>query len=360
VYVSGSEGGWIATVKYDPQGSLVWVARYPGFSRGLAVDASGNVWVIGVSSGDNYFDWIIINYFPNGYLHWWVDYDDPWHHDDMPRALVVDRSGHCYVTGLAGNAGGDYDFLTIKYGPDGRTIWQARYSDPLTSGYGAHGVGLDIFGNVYVTGTGTGGDSEERRGFATLKYDANGRQLWVSRLLGTHYDGSGFFVDAAGNTYITASLGTSTGDPQPVVLRHDPRGSLLWASEFPLKGRWGFIDKLAVDRNHSVYATGIAGADLVTMKSTQPSVDGKPVILLAPQDRVVRAGGWSTLAVFASGRGRLNYQWYIEEAPIPNATNAVLAIRNASAASAGFYSVTVSNQRGAVHSPDARVSVSGL
>ena len=36
-----------ATIKYDPDGKLVWVARYAGYALDIAVDRSGNVYVAG-------------------------------------------------------------------------------------------------------------------------------------------------------------------------------------------------------------------------------------------------------------------------------------------------------------------------
>ncbi len=58
-----------ATIRYDPDGNLVWVARYDGpdndhdGAAALAVDGSGNVYVAGHSSGgETAEDYVTIKY----------------------------------------------------------------------------------------------------------------------------------------------------------------------------------------------------------------------------------------------------------------------------------------------------------
>ena len=60
--------------------------------------------------------------------------------------------------------------------------WVARYTGISNSYNEALSIAVDGSGNVYVTGVSYGGDTGED--FATVKYDANGNELWVRRYNG--------------------------------------------------------------------------------------------------------------------------------------------------------------------------------
>ncbi len=109
--------------------------------------------------------------------------------DSEPKAVTVDRAGNIFITGLVQTLHNDVDFLTLKYGPDGRLLWRARYNGPGNDVDRAYSIAVDDEGSVYVTG-----DSDNGKGngltrlagtdFATVKYDRNGNQLWVARYNG--------------------------------------------------------------------------------------------------------------------------------------------------------------------------------
>jgi len=112
------------------------------------------------------------------------------------------------------------DYATIKYDSNGNELWVSRYNG---SGYNiddARTLVVDDAGNVYVTG---GSRSDRGNGvredYATVKYDNNGNQLWVIRYGGPG-DGdntaNAIAVDGEGNVYVT---GRSTGSNGEIPLR---------------------------------------------------------------------------------------------------------------------------------------------
>jgi hypothetical protein len=81
---------------------------------------------------------------------------------DYASALAIDSAGNLYVTGSID------DFATIKYDANGNQLWVARYNG-LGNGYDvASVIVLDPVGNVYVTGASDG--SGTGFGYATVKY----------------------------------------------------------------------------------------------------------------------------------------------------------------------------------------------
>ena len=68
-------------------------------------------------------------------------------------------------------------------------------------------------------------------------------------------------------------------------------------------------------------------------------------------------GTAGSFAVTATGAQPLRYQWKKGDNAIPGATNSSYSIPNAQLVNEGFYSVTVSNNSGAVFSRSARLNV---
>jgi hypothetical protein len=82
-----------------------------------------------------------------------------------------------------------------------------------------------------------------------------------------------------------------------------------------------------------------------------------PVISSQPAPIALAPGGSGQLAVVAEGSSPLSYQWSRGGVPVAGATNAALPLANATAETAGSYTVAVSNRAGTVTSVPAAVTV---
>ena len=94
-----------------------------------------------------------------------------------------------------------------------------------------------------------------------------------------------------------------------------------------------------------------------TLTVTNPPAETPPAITLHPQSQTVNAGSNVTFAVAAIGSLPLSWQWFLNDAPIVNATNALLALTNVTAANAGNYFAIVSNPFGSATSAVAILNV---
>jgi hypothetical protein len=87
---------------------------------------------------------------------------------DWRVSLAVDASGSVYVTGSSYSASTEYDYATIKYGPNGNLLWVKHYNGPIAQITNhTNSLTVDSFGNVYVTGYSYGNGIYD---YATVKY----------------------------------------------------------------------------------------------------------------------------------------------------------------------------------------------
>jgi len=249
------------------QVDTAWVRRYNGGiddgARALTVDQDRNVYVTGFSrGGSSYEDYVTIKYAPNGDTLWLRRYNGPGDYLDVAIALVVDKTGNVYVTGKSGRIGGpypNYDYGTIKYAPNGDTLWVRQYNGPGNDDDEPFALAVDDSGNVYVTGTSIGVGTYYD--CATIKYSPTGDVLWVSRYNGpgNYYDeGRALAVDQSGNVCVTgrtATLGYNINDY--VTIKYSSSGDTLWVR--PYNGPENGSDaaySLEIDDSGNVYVTG--------------------------------------------------------------------------------------------------------
>ncbi|MCU7549946.1 SBBP repeat-containing protein [Chitinophagaceae bacterium LB-8] len=246
-----------------------WVARYNGPANGsdlarshsLAVDVSGHVYVTGASEGvGTSVDYATIKYDAAGNVVWIKRYDGPGNSTDAANALVTDAAGNVYVTGSSIGIGTSSDYATVKYDAQGNEVWVRRYNGPGNADDVANSLAVDVNGNVYVTGWSPGFGTNYD--YATIKYDAAGNEVWVKRYNGpvSDLDAATFLaVDGSGNVYVT---GYGYGDGtflDYATIKYDAAGNEVWVKRY--HGTGSIMDQafeVAVDAKGDVYVTGIS------------------------------------------------------------------------------------------------------
>jgi hypothetical protein len=210
---------------------------------------------------------------------------------DQTFAIAVDASNNVCVSGYTIHPGNDTDFLTLKYGSDGRALWTNLY-DGLTHGvdYGRL-LATDAEGNVFVSGE----DSYNFAGHfdvATIKYSAQGVPVWTNRFnfSGTNQNTpSGLFADAAGNAYVTIYT-YGPAEPGYIVLKYRSDGLPVWTNYY--KAAPNSSDSaadIAVDEVGNVFVTGGSAAQQV------PS--GMLTLKYASDGNAIWTNGYSALSV---------------------------------------------------------------
>jgi len=266
----------LAKVGFAVEPTEEWVARYDGPERGvdgamdIGVDGAGNICVTGRSYVEGFGgDYVTIKYDAEGNEIWVVTYNGPADADDLAEALAIDASNNIYVTGTSHGGATGEDYTTIKYDADGNELWVARYDGPPSAGDSGVDIAVDSSGNVYVTGRSEGEGTQED--YATIKYDTSGTELWVAR-----YNGPGssddaatsLTVDTSGNVYVTGASDEYGVEADYATIKYAPNGDVLWVARHEAAGGSdgsGGRD-LAVDEFGNVFVTGCSEREYVTVK----------------------------------------------------------------------------------------------
>jgi beta-propeller repeat-containing protein len=257
--------------------------------RGIAVDASGNAYVTGVTYSANFpttagafqpafgnSDAFVTKLNSTGSALVYSTYLGGGSGFDGGLGIVVDAAGNAYVTGETISTdfpttpgafqpayGGNSDAFMTKLNSTGSGLVYSTYlgGSDIEAGLG---VAVDVLSNAYVTGltwssdfpttpgafqATSGGGSNDA--FVT-KLDPTGAALVYSTYLGgSGFDlGLGIVVDAAGNAYVTGET-VSTGFPTTP-------GAFQPAFAGP--GRDAFVTKLDLTGSGLVYSTYLGGS----------------------------------------------------------------------------------------------------
>lgn len=233
VYAGGSDA---FVAKLDSDGVLAWNSFLGGIGcgavdndrgSGIAVDVNGNVYATGYSEcawGDPISPWtadihaFVAKLNTNGDLLWSTFLGG--------SGIAVDAGGNVYVTGASSGTWGSpirpwtkgSDAFAAKLNTNGALVWNTFLGGAASDGGVGIAVGAD--GKVYVTGTSYAKWGTPVRAFVqgydafAAKLDVNGSLVWNSFLGGTLSDsGNGIAVDNSGTVYVTGVSAAPWGNP---------------------------------------------------------------------------------------------------------------------------------------------------
>ena len=291
-------------VKYDADGNQLWVASYNGPADGedlalaLALDSARNVYVTGYSQGiGTSYDYATVKYDCDGNELWVARYDGPESLFDVAFAVVVDDMSNVYVTGYSRRGGTwpEYaDFATVKYDTDGNQLWVALYNGPGVYDDLGRALALDGSGNLYVVGDSA---APGHRALTIVKYSPDGDQLWEARYDGGFVGSTGtsvaiakpVAVDSDGSVYVTGSILSATAYDY-LTIKYDAQGNQVWSIQFSGPGNGqDWAGALALDIYGNVYVTGGSvgeggESDYATIKYVQRVTHPAPTVFSYPLD----------------------------------------------------------------------------
>lgn len=249
-----------AAIAVQPQAN--WVRHYNGEANRsdsawmLSTGPDGSVSVTGVSNPENNReDVYTIRYDAQGDVIWEHRYNSPLDWFDTPVDIETDASGNTYLLinqygGLPANGGSHWDYLVMKYGPDGTILWSTTYNGPMNGWDTPSAMAVDEQGNAYISGfasSAPGGNGGTATHFHILKLDADGNDLWeVLFDLDPHRGAGARDVQIApdGNIVATGVVGVEgnqgIAQEDTLTLKVSPEGQILWSQHWnttdPIEG----------------------------------------------------------------------------------------------------------------------------
>ncbi|MCU0440483.1 MAG: SBBP repeat-containing protein [Raineya sp.] len=299
--------------KLDVNGNLVWAKNIGGadddYGYGIALDASGNVYITGSFTGTvdfdpntgifnltstNYQDIFVSKLDVNGNLVWAKKMGGG--SVDVGNDIILDATGNIYTTGYFGgtadfdpnigtfnltSAGVD-DIFVSKLDVNGNLVWAKSMGGTMYDD--GNSITIDASGNVYITGYFFGTvDFDPNAGTFNLtsagnldifvsKLDVNGNFVWAKRMGGGEPNGdygNSITVDASGNVYTTGIFNgtadfdpgagthnlTSAGGDDIFVSKLDINGNFVWAKRMG-GGATDYGNSITLDTFGNVYTTG--------------------------------------------------------------------------------------------------------
>jgi FlgD Ig-like domain/Beta-propeller repeat len=260
------------TVKYSPDGTEAWSRIYEGFvghaseadvASAVAVDESGNVYVTGysVEADDDsldvrYADAATLKYSPEGELLWEQRYRGSGA-NVQPSAIVVDPEGSVYVTGGTWINGG-FDVFLLKYDLEGNLLWSRTRGQPNLLWDNAFAMALDGTGDVVLGGYTQTFFNDVN--VYILKYGSDGSFHWEWSLFGVAdvEQVNDLTVDSEGNTYALAEYAPPATFTSLLTVKLSPSGVLLWSDVYTGQSTGDYAGGIELSPDGSVFSAGAA------------------------------------------------------------------------------------------------------
>ena len=239
----------------------------------IAIDGAGAVSVTGRVFRTDTWDWGTLRLDADASFSWARTLAGDAGGRDEPQDVVVDPAGDAYVTGVVVGAGTAEDVVTVRYGPDGATVWRATHETAAADV--ANATALDAAGALFVTGSVGDPLSPGAEDLLTLKIDAAGTVVWSATFAGGAGGadvGLAVAPDETGGVYVAGfTYGGGTGYDL-LVVRYDGDGLEVWSHVYdgPTSGD-DLAVALAVDGLGDAVVVGTSdgaasGRDLVTLQ----------------------------------------------------------------------------------------------
>jgi hypothetical protein len=172
-------------IRYTSAGTRKWIRYFdPAHTQSLddiATDRYGNVILCGrtdaVPGGGVALDGVVVKFSRAGTKLWSRRVASATGDSDV-RDIAVDRSRNVYAVGTCPREGSGYDWITVKYSPGGKLLWQRFVSNGAIKWESAEAVAVGPDGRVYVAGatTETGGAGSD---LCAVRYSADGHRDWL-------------------------------------------------------------------------------------------------------------------------------------------------------------------------------------
>ena len=364
----------VLVLKFDTNGVPGWGMRGGGGGNdevyGLGLDSAGNVFISGYFGGNASFgattlnsngktDIFLTKLNTNGVVVWTRQSGGAAQDNTSQLGnLAIDGADNIYLSATAPldatfssivtTALGNDDALVAKYDRTGNIVWVQRFGSLANDGNRA--LAVDPAGNVL-----TGGNFGSGAVVDGLPLGNAGGDGFLAMLAARPpqftLQPQGATVDSGTPVTFTAAATTFSAPFYQWTLNGTnlPNATNATLVLPPTTAAHAGTYRLIVSDNLGVAFS--APAVLVVQ------ILGTPIILTQPADKLVTEGSRVTFTISAKGAPPLEYQWFLNNAPIPDATNVSYATPVLTITDSATYKVVVSNSFGTAPSRDIALVV---
>ncbi len=266
VYVAGYSGSFMGSdlcaIKYNGNGDTLWTRFYHGLDTGenkayaVIVDKLRNILVTGYITTSTGTDIITLKYDPDGNLLWHQIYNGTGNGDDKAYAITLDSYNNIYITGYATDSINEIGYITIRYDTNGFQRWAKFYTD---AGHSA-ATSITMVRDQYVAVTGSSVNISSNGDIVTILYDAfTGDQLWAKALNKTdniEAKGNAITSDNDGNVYVTGYTTTALTGKDISIIKYDNSGNITWDKEIDNLNFDDVGNSIGLSANNDILVTG--------------------------------------------------------------------------------------------------------
>jgi hypothetical protein len=166
-----SESTDYLTIKYDPQGNISWTRRFEPIDYGvpfrsqiftepeaICIDSEKNICIAGTAIGYDKEELLTIKYAPDGGLLWNAYFTGTPSYLNYPSDITSDNWNNIYVVGSTGHNMYGYtcNYITIKYDAQGNEQWNMHYGQNYIGT--DHGLEIELNSEADVIVSGVSDD----------------------------------------------------------------------------------------------------------------------------------------------------------------------------------------------------------
>ncbi len=265
-------------------GSVLWATYFGGGltdgGRSIVSDNDGNIYMVGFTNspsnistpgahqdtlgGEN--DIFLVKFNSAGIRQWATYYGGSGNENPLnENPIAIDDSGNIYLTGTTfssngistpgayqENINGGQDAFIVKFNSAGARLWATYYGGAYSENAGA--IGVDNFGNVYVSGqtnsdTGIATPGSHLTNFVEgpmaflVKFNSLGIRKWATYYQG--YTAAGVGLSQYGDVYMTGATWSDTGvattgaystslsgEADVFLVKFDSLGNRIWGTYY--------------------------------------------------------------------------------------------------------------------------------
>jgi len=203
--------------KLDADGNMLWIDQFSSTLQlgngedcsDLAVDVNNDIYITGYTpgalvAGASGAEFYVKKYNSNGSVVWLTQRDSVY--TNISNSIAVDASGNSYIVGsgaLDSAVSGLDDAFIVKFDTAGVEQWAALVQSSDRESF--NGIAVDDAGNVFASGFTDGSVAAANTGDTDIifaRYDTNGAQLSLVQSATTSWDRSnGIAVNDSGTDY---------------------------------------------------------------------------------------------------------------------------------------------------------------